>query len=480
MRFHVVIRYAGLVLLLDSLFMLIGIAISIYDGVDTGFFPLLMSFVLTTIIGLFPLIFVNGHYNISKKEGYAIVVGSWTLSSFVGILPYILWGGEFTFVNAWFESVSGYTTTGATVLSDVEALPRSLLFWRSSTHLIGGAGVVIFALALVPMMSRSRITLSSVELSPFVKDSFNFKVQKAVRILLYVYLFLVVTLILFLRIAGMSWFDAVNHAFSTVATGGFSTYNDSIAHFNSIWIELILMVYMVFSGIHFGLLYSSITTRRNNIFRSEVTRYYFLSVIVSIIIVTISLWTNGYYEILRSLRLASFQVISIVSTTGFATIDTAFWPSLSIMILIFLSFQCACAGSTAGGMKADRIVLLFKTFKAQFKQLQHPNAIVKIKFSNIKTSNDLIISTLIFALLFIITLLAGTIFSTAMGVDIMTSFSANLACISTIGPGFGDVSSLGNYSTLPDSVKFSLTLVMLAGRLELFGFFQLFLISSWK
>lgn len=480
MRFHVVIRYAGLVLLLDSLFMLFGIAISVYDGVDTGFFPLLMSFVLTTIVGLFPLIFVNGYYNISKKEGYAIVVGSWTLSCFVGILPYVLWGGEFSFINAWFESVSGYTTTGATILKDVEALPRSLLFWRSSTHLIGGAGVVIFALALVPMMSRSRMTLSSVELSPFVKDSFNFKVQKAVRILLYVYLFLVVTLTISLRIAGMSWFDAVNHSFSTIATGGFSTHNESIAYFNSVWIELILMIYMTLSGVHLGLLYSSITTRRNNIFRSEVTRYYFLSIIISIVVVTISLWGDGYYEIVRSLRLASFQVVSIVSTTGFATVDTAFWPPLSIMVLIFLSFQCACAGSTAGGVKSDRIVLLFKTFKAQFMQLQHPNAIIKIKLSNIKTSNDLIISALIFVLLFITTIFVGTLFCTMMGVDLITSFSANLACISTIGPGFGEVSSLGNYSALPDSVKFVLTLVMLAGRLELFGFFQLFLISSWK
>ena len=223
MRLHVVMKYIGIVLLIDSLFMFFSLLISIFNGLDSGFYPLLMSLFLTATLGVFPLIFVREEYSISKKESYVIIVGAWSISCLVGILPYILWSEEFTLVNALFESVSGFTTTGSTIISDVEALPRSMLFWRACTMLIGGAGVVVFALAVIPMMNKSRANLSSVEISPFVKDNYKFKMQKGLRILLYVYLFLVATLILWLRIAGMTWFDATCHAFSAVATGVFST-----------------------------------------------------------------------------------------------------------------------------------------------------------------------------------------------------------------------------------------------------------------
>lgn len=480
MRFHIVIRYVGLALLLNALFMLFSIGISVYEGLDTGFFPLLMSFVLTAILGVFPLVFGNTKDAINKKEGYAIVVGAWGLSCFVGVLPFLLWGGEFSFINAWFESVSGYTTTGSTILVDIEALPKSLLFWRSSTHLIGGAGVVIFALALLPVMGKSRMTLTNVEMSAFAKDTFNFKIQKAIRVILYVYLFFVITLTFLLKIAGMGWFDAVNHSFSTIATGGFSTKNLSIAYFDSISIEVVIIIFMLLSGTNFALLYSTITTRRNNIFRSEVARYYYFSAIIATIIVTFNLWGSGFYDFFHSLRLGAFQVVSLLSTTGFATVDTAHWPPLAIIIIMFLTYQCGCAGSTAGGAKADRLLFIFKTLKAQFTQLQHPNAIVKIKFSNLKTSNELIFGTLTFILLYTATILVGTIITAAWGVDLMTALSANIACISNSGPGFGEVSSMGNYSELPSAVKFTLSMVMLGGRLELFGFFQLFLLSSWR
>ncbi len=480
MRFHIVIRYIGLALLLNSLFMLFSIGISVYDGVDTGFFPLLMSFVLTAILGLFPMIFNVEREIINKKEGYAIVVGAWTLSCLVGILPFLLWGGEFSIMNAWFESVSGYTTTGATILSDVEALPRSLLFWRSSTHLIGGAGVVIFALALMPIMGQSRMTLSSVEMSAFAKETFNFKIQKAIRIILFVYIFNVLILLVLLKLAGMNWFDAVNHSFSTIATGGFSTKNASIAFYNSISIEVILIIFMLLSGTNFALIYSTITSRRNNIFRSEVARYYYGLTVVSIIVVTFNLWAENYYDFWHSLRLAAFQVSSLITTTGFATIDTGNWPALSVLIIIFLTYQCACAGSTGGGVKADRMVMLYKAFKAQFLQLQHPNAIIRIKFGNLKTNNTLIIATLLFILLYTATAIVGTLLGTAFGMDLTTAFTASVACISNSGPGFGEVSSLSNYANVPEAMKFIYSLIMLAGRMELFGFFQLFLFSSWK
>lgn len=480
MRFHIVIRYIGLALLLNALFMLFSMGISVYNDFDTGFFPLLMSFVLTTILGVFPLIFGTPKEAINKKEGYGIVVGAWALSCFVGVLPLLLWGGEYSFVNAWFESVSGYTTTGSTILKDVEALPDSILFWRSSMHLIGGAGVVIFALALLPAMGKSRMTLTSVEMSAFARDTFNFRIQKAIRVIMYVYVIFVVVLTILLKLAGMSWFDAVNHSFSTIATGGFSTKNLSIAYFDSLSIEIIITVFMLLSATNLALIYSSFTSRRNNIFKSEVARYYYITVFVAALVVAINLWSMDYYDFFYSLRVATFQTASLISTTGFATVDTNYWPSLSIIILMFLTFQCGCAGSTAGGLKADRGLFIYKTLKAQFTQLQHPNAIIKIKFSKLKTGNELILATLTFVLLFSVTILVGTIFATACGVDLITAFSANLTSISNAGPGFGGVSSMSNYSELPSAVKVSLSFVMLAGRLELFGFFQLFLLSSWR
>ena len=467
-------------LLLNAIFMLVSIGISIYDGFDTGFFPLLMSFVLTSTLGLFPLIFGNQREMINKKEGYAIVVGSWVFSCFVGILPFLLWGGEFTLINSIFESVSGYTTTGATILKDVEALPRSILFWRSSMHLIGGAGVVIFALALVPIMGKSRMPLASVEMSAFARDNVSFRIQKAIRIIVYIYVIFVIILAFMLKAAGMGWFDAVNHSFSTIATGGFSTKNASIAYFNSLSIEIILIIFMLLSSTNFTLLYTTFTTKKNNVFKSEVARYFYLTFFLSTLIIAVSLWLDGFYGFFESLRLSAFQVASVATTTGFATVDTNNWTPLAVIIIIFLTLQSGCAGSTAGGAKVDRILFIFKTLKAQFAHLQHPNAIIKIKFSNLKTDNELIFGTLTFMLLYLITIFAGTVFSAACGVDLLTAFTANATCISNTGPGFGEVSSMGNYSGLPSAVKGCLSVVMLAGRLELFGFFQLFLIHSWK
>lgn len=480
MRLHILLRYMGTVLIFNAVFMLISLLVSIVNDFDTGFFPLLMSTFLTLMMGVFPFIFVADVDSITKKESYVVIGGSWMLSCAIGFLPYILWGGEFTFVNALFESVSGYTTTGSTILNDVEALPKSLLFWRSSTHLLGGAGVVIFAMALVPMLSKARVSLSNVELSPFVKDNFKYKMKKAIRVLIGVYVMLVIVETFLLKIAGMTWFDAINHAFSTISTGGFSTKNLSVAYFNSIWIEIIIMVFMAISAIHFGLLYATFTGKKPNVFSSEVSRYYILTIVVAVTIITLNLWSTHEYGFLESLRYGSFQFISVMSTTGFATIDSALWPALSVAVLILISFQCGCAGSTTGGIKADRVLLLLKTFKAEFRKIQHPDAIIRLRLSGQNVSNDLVHSTLIFAFLFVATVLVGTFFAAMMGVDIITALTGSVASVSNIGPGFGEVSSMSNYNSLPESVKVVFSVLMLAGRLELYGFLQIFFIDSWK
>lgn len=470
----------GTVLIFNAVFMFISLLVSIVNDFDTGFVPLLMSTFLTLMMGIFPFIFVTDVSSITKKESYVVVAGSWILSCVIGFFPYILWGGEFTLVNALFESVSGYTTTGSTILNDVEALPKSLLFWRSSTHLLGGAGVVIFAMALVPMLSKARTSLSNVELSPFVRDNFKYKMQKAIRVLIGVYVMLVIIETLLLKIAGMTWFDAINHSFSTVATGGFSTKNLSIAYFDSIWIEVIIMMFMLASSVHYGLLYATFTGKKPNIFSSEVVRYYIISAALAVAIITLNLWSTNQYPLFESLRYGSFQFLSVVTTTGFATIDSALWPALSVVIIILFSFQCGCAGSTAGGIKADRVLLLLKTFRAEFRKIQHPDAIIRLRLSGQNVSNDLVHSTLIFAFLFVATVLVGTFFAAMMGVDPITALTGSVASASNIGPGFGGVSSMSNYNGLPESVKVVFSIIMLAGRLELYGFLQLFFIDSWK
>lgn len=472
----------GIVLIFNALFMMISLLVSIINNFDTGFTPLLMSTFLTLMMGVFPLIFTSNLNDVAlnKKESYVVVAGSWMISCVIGFFPYILWGGEFSFINAIFESISGYTTTGATILADVEALPKSMLFWRSSTHLLGGAGVVIFALALLPMLNKSRSSLTNIELSPFVKDNFKYKMKKAIRVLVTVYILLVFAEMILLKVAGMTWFDAVNHAFSTVSTGGFSTKNTSIAYFDNLWIELIIIVFMIIASLHFGLVHATFTGKKQNIFRSEVSRYYLITILACVVIITLNLWTTNEFSFLDSLRYGSFQFVSIISTTGFATQDTAFWPALTVVIIILYMFQCGCAGSTAGGIKADRMLILLKTFGAEFKKIRHQDAIVNIRLGGETVSHDLVHSTLIFAFLFVATILVGTLFAAMMGVDILTALTGSLACVANVGPGFGEVSSLSNFASLPEGVKLVFSFAMLAGRLELYGLLQLFFIESWK
>lgn len=480
MRDHVVIRYMGLALLCNAVMMLLSAVVSIIYGVDTSFFPLLLSSFLCAIVGVFPLIFVPAELNIRTKESFVIVVGAWIISCLFGMLPYLLWGGEFDLVNAWFESVSGYTTTGGTILQNVEALPAGLLFWRSSTHVIGGAGIVLFALVILPSMSKARVSLSNVELSSFAKDNYNSRLQSTIRIILFVYVILIVTETIALKLAGMNWFDAINHSLSTIATGGFSTKNLSIAYYNNIWIEVVLIFYMVLAGLHFGLIFSSITNNRGNLFRSEVAKFYLWCVVAAALFISINLWTTSTYDLWDSIRYGSFQLCAIITTTGFATVDSGMWPAFSVLMLIFMSVQCACAGSTSGGIKSDRLLLILKVFKVRFMQQIHPNAIITVKLNKSTVSGDVIHTTLIFVALYLVTLMLGAMVLSLMGIDLITSFTAAVACLGNVGPGFGGVSSLSNYAALPEASKLVCTVLMFAGRLELFGFLQLLFLKSWR
>ncbi len=479
MRWPIIFRHIGIFLLFDGFFLFFAGLISIYNGENSAI-PLFYSALIAVFFGVFPLIYVPRPEDLNAGEGIVIVVFSWVLTCLLGTLPYILWGGEFSFTNAWFESVSGFTTTGSTVLINIEAIPKGLLFWRSATHWIGGVGIILFVLLILPTTSQSKVVLFNIEMSSIAKENFAARMNEIVRILLVVYVGLTLSEVLLLWIFGMDLFDAVNHAFATIATGGFSTKNASIAHFDSLSIEIIIMLFMVLSGIHFGLIFLTIQRKKMNIFTSLVVRYYVLSMLGGILLVSFKLMMENYGPWWISFRAASFQVISLGTTTGFATVDTANWPYFTQLILLFFTIQCACAGSTSGGMKVDRVIIFFKSLSNRLKRLQYPRGVFTVRINGRALSEDLVDSVLVFIItyLFIVTLTALAL--TGMDVDIFSAFSASAATMGNVGPGFGTVSSLGNFSNIPDPGKYLLSVNMLLGRLEIFGLMTLFFVRFWK
>ena len=480
MRFSVILRYVGTVMLCLSAIMAVSAGISYASG-DTGFYPLLLSALLTLLLGGFPMIFVSKADSITTKEGFMIVVGSWVVSCVVGMFPYLIWGGEFSLVNAWFESVSGFTTTGASILTNIEALPQGLLFWRSATNWIGGVGVVMFALLILPSLGTNKMALSGIELSSLAKDNYRYRTQMVAKILLTIYIGLTIVTTLALKFAGMRWFDALNHAMSASATGGFSTKNASIGFYDSPLIEWILIVVMFLSSLHYGLIYSTFTRKANNIFRSEVVRVYVAIIVGATLLIGTSLYfADVYPNIFTSLRQSVFQTVSLITTTGFATANTNLWTPFAVVILIILSIICGCAGSTSGGVKVDRVLLYFKVLVARLRGQQHPNAVIRIRLDGILQEDRQVNTVTLFLTTYFVLILLATMTSALCGMDLLSSFSSSVAFIGNVGPGFGEVGSLDNYANIPPFLKLQGSVLMLMGRLEIFGFIQFLFIRMWR
>ena len=480
MRFSVILRYVGAVMLCLSSFMAVSAGISFVSD-DAGFYPLLLSALLTLLLGIFPMIFVPKAESITTKEGFMIVVGSWVLSCVVGMFPYLIWGGEFSIVNAWFESVSGFTTTGASILKNIEALPQGLLFWRSATNWIGGVGVVMFALLILPSLGTNKMALSGIELSSLARDNYRYRTQMIVKILLSIYIGLTIISTVALKFAGMRWFDALNHAMSACATGGFSTKNSSVGFYDSTLIEWILIVVMFISSLHFGLIYSTLARKANNMFRSEVVRTYVAIIVAASLFIGASLYFSGVYtDLAESMQQSVFQVVSLITTTGFATADTNLWTPFAIVILIILSIICGCAGSTSGGAKVDRVLLYFKVLVARLRGQQHPNAIIRVRLDGMLQEERQVNAVTLFLTSYFVLILVGTLSSTLFGMDLLTAFSSSVAFIGNVGPGFGEVGSLNNYADVPSFLKVQGSILMLMGRLEIFGFIQFLFIRMWR
>ena len=469
MNIKVISRNVGYALLVSALFMFLSILVSVANGNDSALAALMISFTITFTVGVFPFIFVRKSAAITLKDGYMIIALSWLLSFIFGMLPYALWGGPFTIINAWFESVSGFTTTGSTILDNVEALPNSLLFWRSSTHFIGGLGVVVFLLLLIPSSSQMRLRLTTLELSSLSKREYRSGANKTVYIFTYVYFGLTAASFLLYVMAGMSPFDAINHAMSVVATGGFSTRNASIGAYDSITIDLITMLFMVLSSVHFGMIFVAVVTRSLKPFKNEIFKFYLSMMDVAGLIVSISIKAHGFEEAWgRSFLSGFFHVMSFASTTGFSIADNSSWPVLSDTILVLMGVCCGMAGSTTGGIKSDRMMFLCKEVKYQLRMVLHPASVKDIRVNGrVIRQNDIAPHILYIALYGLVVIISLAACLTLDPVNTQ-SFPALLSSLGNVGLSVDQLGSIYNFNGEPSSLKFIYTLDMFLGRVEIY------------
>ncbi len=413
------------------------------------------------------------------KEGFFVVALSWIVLSVAGAVPFYLSIENISFVDCLFETVSGFTTTGASILSDVENLPHSLLFWRSFTHWIGGMGVLVFMLAILPQSDFHSVHLMRAEVPGPQVGKLVSKLKFNVRILYGIYIVITLIEILLLLIGGMPAFDSVVTSFATAGTGGFAIKNISIAFYDSLYIDIVIGVFMILFGINFNIFYLIIAGSLIQALKSEELRYYLSIIAISVILIAINI-TQFYSGFAESLRYSFFQVSSIITTTGFATADFNLWPTFSKIILLLLMFFGACAGSTGGGMKISRVIIIFKNGFMEIKRMVSPRSVNSLKLEGRAIDTNVIreVNTF-FSVYMIIT--ACSIFIIAIDdVSMVTAITAVVACINNIGPGLELVGPMGNYSTLSALSKVVLMFDMLAGRLELFPILMLFSTSTWK
>lgn len=476
MNWRLITWYFGVSLLLVAALMTVSGIVACCTTGDESRTPLLFSAYLTGTVGFFPLIFVRkSQYRLSFKEGNCIVVGAWLLSCLFGMLPFLFYGREFTPINALFESVSGFTTTGASILNDIESLPRGLQLWRISTAWVGGIGIVTLFSMLAGKSDKT--TLSGAEISNVARESLaGEKNGSFANRMLIIYITLTFVTLFSLKLTGMGWFDATTNAMSACSTCGFCTRNTSIAFYANPAAETVLTVAMLAAGVHFGILFLAFLKGRPRfIWKSETIKVFLSLVGIAIVIVTTDLMLRGHYSsFAQALRDASFQVASISTTTGFATQDTTLWPPLSMSVLIICSLICGCSGSTSGGIKGDRAILAAKGIYRKVKLTVEPNGIYFVRVDGRARSEEQISDAYGYIFCYLILMVVFAAVNIAFGEDFTTGVTASIACIGNVGPGFGDVGSMSNYSDFPAILKFTGMIEMLIGRLEIFPVLYLF------
>jgi len=468
----------GVLLLTQGVLVLACWAISLhYQGPDAK--GLLYAALLTIVTGGLMYAYRRGSTAISKREGYLIVALGWMSMVVFGALPYLLTGTLDTAYDAFFESCSGYTTTGATVFRDVEILPHGILLWRSLTQWIGGMGIIVLTVAIFPLLGIGGIELFVAEAPGPTSDKIHPRIKVTARRLWLLYLGLTAVLIVLLRMLGMTMFDAFNHGFTTMATGGFSTHNASLGYFSPS-IQWVVALFMFFAGMNYTVIYYSVTGKFKKVWNSEEFRLYVSLVIIFALGVGIAICSNGNVGLGKALRDAFFQVISVITTTGFVTADYTTWgPGVSMFFFVLL-FCGASAGSTSGGIKIVRHLVFIKNSLLEFKRLLHPRAMIRIKINHELVAPRILTHILVFLLVYLAIFVVGTIIVSVFGMDFVSASGAVATCLGNVGPGLGTVGPAFTFADVPTPAKIILSLLMVLGRLELFTILVLFTPYFWK
>ena len=412
------------------------------------------------------------------REGFVIVGLAWIVMSLFGALPFTLSGEIPHYIDALFETISGFTTTGASILNDVEAMSKSMLFWRSFTHWIGGMGVLVFVLAILPNSEGQNIYLLKAESTGPQVGKLVSKVRFTARILYIIYFGITLLEVVLLLLGKNSLFDSIVMSFGTAGTGGFGIYADSVGGFN-IYSQVVIAVFMMIFGINFNLYYLAIVGKVKQAIKSEELRWYLGIILMSTIMITINLMVNLNQTFGIALKDAYFQVSSILTTTGFATVDFNLWPTFSKIILITIMFIGGCAGSTGGGIKVSRIVILFKSLKREIQKLLHPNSVSPVKMEGELVESNVVKSVTVYFAFIIVLLFLGTLLVSFDGLDFTSTFTGVIACINNIGPGLNLVGPMGNFDCFSYFSKIVLSILMLVGRLEVYPILILFLPKTW-
>ena len=476
MNLKLVCKVVGRVLLIEAAILLLHTLVSLIYREDP--LPFLFSSAITGAVG-FTLSRLKTKPQFFTREGFCAVGFIWLATGVIGALPFFFSGCFPSFIDCIFESVSGFTTTGSTILTDIESLPKGILFWRSFTHFLGGMGVLVLATALLPSMGIRSHYLTQAETPGPVFSKLVPKQSQTSKILYAMYCGLTAVQVLLLKLAGMPLYDCFIHAFSTAGTGGFSNRNASVGAYGDPVIDVIISVFMLLFSVNFAMYFLALSRRFKEILTSDELRFFLIMVGGAIAIVTFNI-LPVYGSIWQSLRYALFQVSAIVSTTGFATADYMLWPTLSQVIMILLMFCGACAGSTGGGMKCSRILLLLRSIRREIHRVCNPRRVEVIKLDGKVVEERTLHSLLVFMGCYIAIILAGTLVVSLDNHSFATSFSAALTCVSNIGPGLDLVGPSGNFSTLSDLSKFVLSLCMIIGRLEILPILVLFSPTAWR
>ena len=480
-HFRTISRIIGsLLMLLAGVFFLLGVVSPFFEGNDL--FSFLVSSLVTLLASLWLMIIGKGSkVEFSRRDSYITITICWIAFALFGAMPYWLGGHIPTFTDAFFESMSGFTTTGATVMNDIDSQPHTLLLWRSLTQWLGGLGIVFFTVAILPMFGIDKVQLFAAESTGVIRRKVHSRVSVGSRWIFAIYIMLTVACCVALKVCGMDWFDAVNHALTTIATSGFSTRQAGIAAFDSARIEYVLTLFMFLSGINYTLLYLLLFKGKiREIYRNTEFRVYLFTVLGFSLVIALGLLAQGGIGLERALRVSLFQVISLQTTTGYATADYTLWPPYLWMLLSFVMFLGACGGSSSGAMKCGRVAVLAKSIRGEFRRILHPNAIIPVRMDGNPISQDTRATVLTFTCLYFLLIFVGWFVFMVLGLDFVEGYSISVSCVGNIGPALGSLGPAYSWSALPASAKWLSTLLMLIGRLELFTILLMFTTSFWK